>query len=98
MWVVETKRGRQFSRTDRYEISKDGRTLRYTTYANEDGMGRVTDRASLPDSRSRHSLRDQPARSAVATGMRAARSAGSEPPMKADGECPSRRNRGAHAG
>lgn len=42
VWVVETKRGRQFSRTDRYEISKDGRTLRYTTYANEDGMGRVS--------------------------------------------------------
>lgn len=42
VWVVETKRGRQFSRTDRYELSKDGRTLRYTTYANEDGMGRVT--------------------------------------------------------
>jgi hypothetical protein len=41
-WVVETKRGRQFSRTDRYELSKDGRTLRYTTHANEDGMGRVT--------------------------------------------------------
>lgn len=42
VWVVETKRGREFSRTDRYELSKDGRTLRYTTYATEDGMGRVT--------------------------------------------------------
>ena len=41
-WVVETKRGRQFSRTDRYELSKDGRTLRYITHATEDGMGRVT--------------------------------------------------------
>jgi len=41
-WVVETKRGRQFSRTDRYELSKDGRTLRYTTSASEEGAGRVT--------------------------------------------------------
>jgi hypothetical protein len=41
-WVIETRRGRQFSRTDRYELSKDGRTLRYTTSATEDGMGRVT--------------------------------------------------------
>ncbi len=41
-WVVETKRGRQFNRTDRYELSKNGRTLRYTTTASEDGMGRVT--------------------------------------------------------
>lgn len=41
-WVVETKRGRQFSRTDRYELSKDGRTLRYNTTASEEGMGRVT--------------------------------------------------------
>jgi hypothetical protein len=41
-WVVETKRGRQFSRTDRYELSKDGRTLRYTTSASEEGIGRVT--------------------------------------------------------
>lgn len=41
-FVVETKRGRQFNRTDRYELSKDGRTLRYTTTASEEGMGRVT--------------------------------------------------------
>ncbi|MEJ0038206.1 MAG: hypothetical protein WDO68_19355 [Gammaproteobacteria bacterium] len=41
-WVVETTRGRQFSRTDRYEISKDGRTLRWTTSASEEGMRRVT--------------------------------------------------------
>lgn len=41
-WVVETKRGRHFSRTDRYELSKDARTLRYTTSASEDGVGRVT--------------------------------------------------------
>jgi hypothetical protein len=42
VWVVETKRGRQFSRTDRYEISKDGRTLRYNTTASEEGLGRVS--------------------------------------------------------
>ena len=41
-WVIETKRGRQFSRTDRYELSKDGKTLRYTTSASEEGVGRVT--------------------------------------------------------
>jgi hypothetical protein len=41
-WVVETKRGKQFSRTDRYELSKDGRTLRYTTTASDEGIGRVT--------------------------------------------------------
>jgi hypothetical protein len=40
-WVIETKRGRQFSRTDRYELSKDGKTLRYTTAASEEGIGRV---------------------------------------------------------
>jgi hypothetical protein len=40
-WVVETKRGRQFTRTDRYELSKDGKTLRYTTAASEEGIGRV---------------------------------------------------------
>ena len=40
-WVVETTRP-HFSRTDRYEISKDGKTLRYTTTASEDGVGRVT--------------------------------------------------------
>jgi hypothetical protein len=41
-WVVEPKRGKQFRRTDRYELSRDGRTLRYTTSATEEGMGRVT--------------------------------------------------------
>jgi hypothetical protein len=41
-WVVETTRGRSFSRTDRYELSKDGKTLKYTTTATEDGVGRVT--------------------------------------------------------
>jgi hypothetical protein len=32
-WVVETKRGKRFTRTDRYEVSKDGKTLMYTTTA-----------------------------------------------------------------
>jgi hypothetical protein len=41
-WVIETKRGRDFSRTDRYELSKDGKTLKYTTTAVGDGLGRVT--------------------------------------------------------
>jgi hypothetical protein len=30
-WVLETKRARNGSRTDRYELSRDGRTLTYTT-------------------------------------------------------------------
>jgi len=33
-WVVETTRGKHFSRTDRYELSKDGKTLNYITTAN----------------------------------------------------------------
>jgi hypothetical protein len=41
-WVIETTRGRDFNRTDRYELSKDGKTLKYTTTATGDGMGRVT--------------------------------------------------------
>jgi hypothetical protein len=42
-WVIETTRAKKrFHRTDRYELSKDGKTLRYTTTANEDGVGRVT--------------------------------------------------------
>ena len=32
-WVVETTRGSRFSRTDRYELSKDGKTLKYVTTA-----------------------------------------------------------------
>ena len=40
-WVVETTRQR-FRRTDRYELSKDGKTLKYTTTANEDEVGHVT--------------------------------------------------------
>jgi hypothetical protein len=41
-WVIETTRPRQFKRTDRYELSKDGKTLKYTTSASEEGVGRVT--------------------------------------------------------
>ena len=32
-WVVETTRGKNFKRTDRYELSKDGKTLTYVTTA-----------------------------------------------------------------
>jgi hypothetical protein len=32
-WVVETDRGKDVKRTDRYELSKDGKTLVYTTTA-----------------------------------------------------------------
>jgi hypothetical protein len=32
-WVIETARGKAFTRTDRYEISKDGKTLTYVTTA-----------------------------------------------------------------
>jgi hypothetical protein len=32
-WVVETARGKTFTRTDRYELSKDGKTLTYVTTA-----------------------------------------------------------------
>jgi len=32
-WVVQTTRGKHFSRTDRYEVSKDGKTLNYITTA-----------------------------------------------------------------
>lgn len=33
-WVIETKRGRNFTRVDRFEVSRDGKTLNYTTKAN----------------------------------------------------------------
>jgi hypothetical protein len=32
-WVVETERGKTLKRTDRYELSKDGKTLTYVTTA-----------------------------------------------------------------
>jgi hypothetical protein len=36
--VVETRRGKLFKRVDRYELSKDGKTLRYTTSASGQRM------------------------------------------------------------
>jgi hypothetical protein len=32
-WVIETVRGKALTRTDRYELSKDGKTLTYVTTA-----------------------------------------------------------------
>jgi hypothetical protein len=32
-WVIETERGKTLTRTDRYELSKDGKTLTYVTTA-----------------------------------------------------------------
>ena len=32
-WVIETERGKTLKRTDRYELSKDGKTLTYETIA-----------------------------------------------------------------
>jgi hypothetical protein len=40
-WVVETKRGRHFTRTDRYELSKDGKSLNYDTVATGSGMPKI---------------------------------------------------------
>jgi hypothetical protein len=40
-WVVETTRGKQFKRVDRYELAKDGKTLRYTTTATGQRMPEV---------------------------------------------------------
>lgn len=40
-WVVETTRGKHFSRTDRYELSKDGKKLTYVTTASGTGMPKV---------------------------------------------------------
>jgi hypothetical protein len=40
-WVVETTRGKHFARTDRYELSKDGKTLTYVTTASGAGMPKV---------------------------------------------------------
>jgi hypothetical protein len=40
-WVVETTRGKHFTRSDRYELSKDGKTLTYSTVASGAGMPKV---------------------------------------------------------
>jgi hypothetical protein len=41
-WVIETDRGKDFKRTDRYELSKDGKTLTYVTTANGKRMPKIT--------------------------------------------------------
>ena len=40
-WVIETARGKTFTRTDRYELSKDGQTLMYVTTATGSRMSKV---------------------------------------------------------
>jgi hypothetical protein len=40
-WVIETARGKNFTRTDRYEVSKDGKTLMYVTTATGARMPKV---------------------------------------------------------
>lgn len=40
-WVIETTRGKRFSRTDRYEMSKDGKTLTYVTSASGVDMPKI---------------------------------------------------------
>lgn len=41
-WVIETTRGKKhFTRTDRFEVSKDGKTLNYVTLASGNGMPRI---------------------------------------------------------
>jgi hypothetical protein len=40
-WVIETARGKNFTRTDRYEVSKDGKTLTYVTTATGARMPKV---------------------------------------------------------
>ena len=40
-WVIETTRGKNFTRTDRYELSKDGSTLTYVTTANGSRLPKI---------------------------------------------------------
>jgi len=40
-WVIETERGKTLKRTDRYEISKDGKTLTYVTTASGDRVPKI---------------------------------------------------------
>ena len=40
-WVIETARGKNFTRTDRYELSKDGKTLTYVTTATGSRMPKI---------------------------------------------------------
>jgi len=41
-WVIETERGKDFKRTDRYELAKDGKTLTYVTTATGKRMPKIT--------------------------------------------------------
>jgi len=41
-WVIETERGKNFKRIDRYELSKDGKTLTYVTTASGKRMPKIT--------------------------------------------------------
>jgi hypothetical protein len=40
-WVIETTRGKHFTRVDKFEISKDGKTMNYVTTASGDRMPSV---------------------------------------------------------
>jgi hypothetical protein len=40
-WVIETERGKTLKRTDRYELSKDGKTLTYVTTASGDRLPKI---------------------------------------------------------
>ena len=40
-WVIETVRGKTLTRTDRYELSKDGKTLTYVTTASGTRMPKI---------------------------------------------------------
>ncbi|HVY81596.1 MAG TPA: hypothetical protein VG994_11480 [Steroidobacteraceae bacterium] len=40
-WVIETDRGKALKRTDRYELSKDGKTLTYVTTASGERIPKI---------------------------------------------------------
>jgi hypothetical protein len=40
-WVIETERGKALKRTDRYELSKDGKTLTYVTTASGERIPKI---------------------------------------------------------
>lgn len=40
-WVIDTERGKLLKRTDRYELSKDGKTLTYTTTASGTRLSKI---------------------------------------------------------
>jgi hypothetical protein len=41
-WVIDTERGKNFKRTDRYELAKDGKTLTYLTTVTGKRMPKIT--------------------------------------------------------